>query len=308
MSYQNSINTRRGTANAIFHKFRTAIKPGRELHLFVEGYDDICLYDRLLSDLKGLFGSRWHTYICLGKNNMDRIVQLLRESAFSDRNVLFVRDSDFDRFLGTITADDNIFLTCGYSVENYVCTEYTISRFMRSTFGVDPNEVNIDASSARHVALVNDLFEWMSPVVGAALYAVRSGVQLDLNRLPVSDMYRLLYKGDPLPDTFPKADIDKCGILPEHFNVESLKLGKSFSQLDAMRWLRGKYLLECTSVFLFEERSFLHNEYRLGNISRFNKKNSSDYSAPATFERLCAVAPGTDELRLALSKGLGVAA
>lgn len=304
MSFQETMDRRRSGANAIFHRFRTAIKPGDDLHIFVEGYDDVCLYDKLLSDLKGLFGVHWHTHICLGKKNMDRIVQLLNESAFKDRNVRFIRDSDFDRFLGNITSNDSLFLTCGYSVENYVCTSDVLQRFFRSNFGVDPLEVDVAARVQTHLDRVARMFDWLSPTIGAAIFAVREGIQLDLNRLPVSDIYKILQAGEALPAGFEEEDLHRAGILQEYFNAESAAQGTAFAQQDAMAWLRGKYLLECTSEFLIEERQQLASDYRAGRISRFNRRSSQDNSPAAVFERLCATAPGSTELRRFLQRGL----
>jgi hypothetical protein len=306
MSFSEMLNERRGGANAIFHKFRTSVKEGNELHLFVEGYDDTLFYERLLADLRGLFGQEWNTYNCLGKGNMDRVHQLFRDSAFTQRNVLFLRDSDFDRFLGIRTPSEKMFLTCGYSVENYVCTRESITRFIRAGFGVDAAEVDIPALVASHSGRVEQLFGWMASVIGAALYAVRAGRQLDLNKLGIAAYYTRL-AADDLPQEMEAETWEKAGIQPGDFSAESAELGHQFVQQDAMRWLRGKYLLECTSVFLAELRATLATRYREGEITRF-RRATGDISPSALFERLCPFASGSPELREALSRGVEVAA
>src|SRR4051812_32722033 len=110
MSFSELISKKRESANAIFHKFRTAVRDDNELHIFMEGYEDILYYERLLSELKGLFGRDWNSYNCLGKRNMDHVAKLFMESAFTDSNVIFLRDSDFDRFLGVIAPTKTVFL------------------------------------------------------------------------------------------------------------------------------------------------------------------------------------------------------
>ena len=307
LSFSEEISRRRDGANAIFHKFRTSVRDDRHLHVFMEGYEDILYYERLLREIKGLFGVSWNTYNCLGKKNMDRVTQLLRESAYADHNVLFLRDSDFDKFLGVITPSEQLFLTCGYSVENYVCTEGSIAEFIRVAFGVDAQEVNSGAYAKGHSERVKRLFEWMAPTIGAALVAVRNGRQLDLNRIDVRAYYKLLLDGEGLPESIPAEVLAQAGIEEADFNGASLELGRAFVQQDAMRWLRGKYLIECTGLFLAHVREELAGMYRRREITRF-RRAGADFAPAVLFERLCPFAHGTPELRGTLAKGLGVAA
>jgi hypothetical protein len=307
MSFRDGLDKRRESSTAVFHRFRTGVKDRTTLHLFVEGYEDITFYSRAIADMKGLFGVESVVHMCFGKKHMDEVLEMFEQSPFRKHNVLFIRDSDFDRFLGRLPESDHLFVTCGYSVENYVCTESALERFIRTTFGVDPAEVDIPSSCSRHVARVEALFEWLAPFLGACIAAVGAGRQLDLNRFDIRPYYKALMKGGALPECLPEAEWLRCGLTAEDFTEASAELGRSYTAQDAMSWLRGKYLLECTATFLKAYQEELYAKHRRREISRFNRKAHPDFSSGAVFERLTSCATINVPLRTVLQKGLRVA-
>lgn len=300
MSFKEKIDARRQTATAVFHRFRTAARLDGSLHLFVEGYDDWSFYGRLLGDLSASIP--WRMHVCFGKKNMDRVVQLYRSSPFTKHNVLFIRDSDFDRFLGIVPIDDDVFVTCGYSVENYVCNSASLTSFISRVFGVDPYEVDIVAKVDRHFQLVSEVFAWMTEFIGAVLVAIRAGQQLDLDSVDVIATYKAAYEGRPLAPCVPPDQLERCRLDSAHFGAESMLLGRSFTQQEAEWWLRGKYLMLCTCEFLRFQHEELRARHRRKEISQFNRRSSPDFSAPAVFERLSGFTNGTEVLRLALKR------
>jgi len=304
MSFHEEIEARSRTAVAIFHKFRTGTKTWDLLNVFVEGYDDVSFYDHALTILTKQDAPTWSFHISYGKGNLDRILDLLLASDYKDKKVVFIRDSDFDLFLSKTSTTDRRFLTCGYSVENYVCTEKAVERFIRAMFGIDPLEVDPAHLAKLHSRNVRALFDWLSPLIGAAMFAVKCGSKLDLDQINVGKLYRALLKGQALPTEIPENLWKTCGILCEHFNDESRQLGLDFARQEAMLWLRGKYILECTSTFLSVQNEILRDAEKSGKITQFNKKSSPDLSPHAVFERLCGFAALTDNFKVFFQRWL----
>ncbi|MFC0409701.1 DUF4435 domain-containing protein [Roseomonas elaeocarpi] len=296
-AFKKEIKQRRETPVAIFHKFRTGAKDLSAVHVFVEGYEDSIFYDRILSSVDNNGTSNWKFHICFGKFNMDEIIKLFYSSKFSSSNSLFIRDSDFDAFLRNLPAGDKVFITCGYSVENYVCDTDTIVKFMRTSFGLDATEVDIAAEAAIHAKNIDTLFKWLSPVIGAILEAIQERLKLDLNQVNLEQYYKILYSGNRLPARIPKALWKNVGLEERHFNDESLARGSTFSSSDALAWLRGKYVLECTSIFLSLKFAEYYEKHKARSITRFHRKANSDFSANSVFERLSACSVGSTKLR-----------
>lgn len=300
MSFQADIDARKSGPVATFHKFRTGLRSSADLHLFVEGYDDICFYESVLSEINTETKGRWRIYAALGKKNMAVIVDLFYRSTLHGHNVLFLRDSDFDRFLGQIENTRHVFLTCGYAIENYVCTAESITSYIRSAFGVDSEEVNIRECVEQHEQRVTRLFTWMSPVIGACLFAIKNGRNIDLDAVNITPFYQTLYAQEELPEKLPPEILLSVGLIEDDFNETSNALGTQFTAQNSIQWLRGKFLLQCTGFFLKSFREEHRIKFKNRQISRFNRRSSEDFQLPSVFERLCGFARGTPDLRRAL--------
>jgi hypothetical protein len=275
----------------------------------VEGYDDTVLYGRFLHDQMHGTTVRLslRDYICFGKHNLDLVVEMYQNAGVKHRNVIFIRDSDFDRFLNKLPEAARLFYTCGYSVENYVCTEEALTRLLVTTFGIDVTEVNVSERVGLHVARIEQLFTWLTPFFGACLAAIRDGRQLDLNKYSIVTQYQRLARGEALGEFVATAEVEGCGLRPDDFTEENGKLGSSYTSQSALWWLRGKYLLQCTAVFLRAEAEELHGMHKQGRIVRFNRKASKEFSVNTTFERLASVARPSGPISEAFQKLLAAA-
>ncbi|MBC6980453.1 DUF4435 domain-containing protein [Caulobacter sp. 17J80-11] len=284
---------------AIFHRFRLAAeRHDCDVHVFLEGYDDVTFYGKTIDSAAAKMQKRWVDYICFGKRNLDEVERLYSASDLRNKKVLFIRDSDFDAFLGYAPIKDYVFLTDGYSVENYVCTVDTIKTFVTRNFGIDTSEIAVDDIGNEFKERVRLLFTWLKPLLGAALAAVSSGRQLDLDKLDVSTPFKAALRGEDLPEAFDPAQLLAIGLRDSDFSIESTTLAERFSNNDDARWLRGKYLLTAASIFLEHIGSRLLTAHKEGKIHRFNRRANTNYQPSMIFERLCAYAdqpPGLEE-------------
>src|ERR1700722_2120097 len=122
------LSGKRKSPSAIFHKFRVDSSIHSRRHIFVESYEDIGYYGRNAGKINGL-SPKFH--LCFGKKNLDNVASLYWKSDIKEAIVLFIRDSDFDVFLGSAPRGKDFFLTCGYAVENYVCSEEALEAYLR---------------------------------------------------------------------------------------------------------------------------------------------------------------------------------
>ena len=292
MSFEDFLEERKRSAIAVFHRFRLERDTHRQLNLFVEGFADSTYYQHVLDKLD--INDR-RVRITYGKRNMDRIIEWFYAEGYEDTRSIFLRDSDFDAFLASAPVGDHVFLTCGYSVENYVCSSPSLEKFYRQVFCVAP-EFPVSDAVEEFLTASERLFRWLTPLIGAILYAIRAGRTLDLDKLDTKDFFKTALSGADMPE-FRTADFGDLGLAAEDFNDEAEDLGERFCSQDAMLWLRGHQTLIHCSLFLARAHETLREQAKREHGFQMNRRISPDFSPPAVFERLASLAVGTDRLR-----------
>jgi hypothetical protein len=119
--------------SAAFHEFRIVYDQLRnDVHVFYEGDDDRLFYSPYV---RGRLGQRvLHAYVCDGKSAVIEARRQMLAAGYSPEHCLFFVDRDYDDLFGTqVPLHDEIFLTEGYSVENYVVTAESV-RLLLSDF------------------------------------------------------------------------------------------------------------------------------------------------------------------------------
>lgn len=296
MSFADDLLERRKSPVALFHRFRTSTNKSNTINLFVEGYHDNLYYTSVYSrsDVSEFFQMK--TYITLGKKNLDKVYDLYVRSDIKYRVVGFVRDSDFDFFLGNIKPTQSLFLTCGFSVENYVCSNRALTGFYRSVFGVDPDEVDIESRCASHFLTVDRLFESMAAFFGATMRVSSQQRPVDMDKFDVVSAYNKIREAKQIIELKPN-DFKDCLLGDDDFDSEALSVGGKFVSQKSDQWLRGKYLLICTCEFLKTEYETLKIMYHNKEITQFNRASSVDFSKNSVFERMAGGAIPTQHLR-----------
>jgi len=301
VSFKDTLAGKRKSPVAIFHKFRTDSSIYSKRHVFVEGYEDITFYSRHVP--RATEGpTKFH--ICFGKKNLDKVADLYWGSDIETALVSFIRDSDFDAFLGNAPAGRDLFLTCGYAVENYIFSRDAIREYLRAVFCLDEMEVNFDPEVAEYVDFVERFHAWLSPIYGAAMFAAVDGRNIDLNQLDTERHVKTLLAGNPLPEPQSLEEIQNIGLVSTDFNADSAELGARFSALSALQWMRGKYLMTAASVFLRCKEDVYRERHKSGAISQFNRKAASNMSDTAVLDRLMGIAHPSSRLSEFLREGV----
>ena len=228
-TFEQVLEKRKTTAVAIFHRFRLEVATGLDKVLFVEGFDDKIFYSFFLP-----LGNATadHIRLSFGKGNMDRIVSMYYANNMQDRcRAIFIRDSDFDDFLGTLPTGPAFEFTAGYSVENYVFTEASLKRFVKERLAVIDVEYNIDGCLKRYRDCATTLFKYLATLFGPAIDAMTCGSKLEFDAFDIRELAKTFLSGRKLPP-IDEPTLNKCQIDKKHIHEESLKVGEIFTQKD----------------------------------------------------------------------------
>jgi hypothetical protein len=302
MSFKERLNEKRQTPIAIFHKFRTDNLVGTLRHVFVEGYEDQRFYAHHLN-YPGGDEVRYH--VCFGKKNLDDVAVLYWASNIRDTLALFIRDSDFDVFLSRAPSGKSLFLTCGYAVENYVCSAQALEAYLRTDFCLDESEFDIAQAVKDYVGIAQQFHQWLAPLYGAVFVAIAAGRKVDMNQLKVGDHFAVLLKGQDLPDPSKLPELLSMGLEESDFNLTSLQQGEEFGALPALLWMRGKFLLTVLTSYLRSKEADLLGQQKAGSLTRFNRRAVANLNERTLFDRLIGLARATPRLADCLRAGPG---
>ncbi|MBY6042398.1 DUF4435 domain-containing protein [Phaeobacter italicus] len=267
---------------AIYHKFRTSSLRSDCCYIFVEGYEDKEFYPQKFLDA----GGKAHTTVCFGKKNLDKVFEEFKNSPVERVKVGFIRDSDFDFFLGKISEAEEFFITCGYAVENYVCSEESLSRYIIERMGVDENEVDHTHSLATYRELVDDLNNWLIPVYARVFQAISECREIDLDKLNIQNYAKMHLRGNGLPDINTIDDLKKMGF-DEGIPVEKyFESANEYSKKESFLALRGKYLLAVATEFLKFLSEELLAKHKAKEIINFNRAVCSQINCERVFADL----------------------
>lgn len=284
-SFADLLDTRKRTAVAVFHRFWMEVGQGLQRALFVEGYEDKVFYSTFLP--VGELSSEM-IRLSYGKKNLDKIVEQFYAQGLDERcDVYFIRDADFDEFLGNLPSGDRVRILDRYSVENFVFTADNFRRLLMERFGVEPDEYNVACTVARYERCVQEIFLHIAPLIGAALLAVQEGFSINFDALDVRKLASSYFRDGNL-EKIEDATYERCKI-PAQFRTDvAVELGSEFVRRDALLWLRGHYLADIGSVFA----QFVHDELKAlkaeKEIRGLNPRLSVDFSPQALFERMCS--------------------
>jgi hypothetical protein len=299
MGFSDQLLERSRSPSAIFHRYRVDPSISERPHIFVEGYDDLLFYGLIA---RHTLGDRAKFHLCYGKRNLDKIYALFKESEFDHVGTLFLRDSDFDLYLGKVAATRHLFLTAGYAVENYVCCPQAISSLIVVSFGLDQSEFNADVEVKQFQQHLEEIFAWLEPIHGAIFKAIHESRILDLDQLRFDEYFGMILTGRSLPDPKSLAELSHIGLDDNDFSQDSLALAEKFNQQHCFQWLGGKYLITALSVFLKHLEPRLRALHKSKIIRQFNKRVHPDFSPNILFERIIGHVKPDNSLMDALKK------
>ncbi|WP_305095681.1 hypothetical protein [Croceibacterium aestuarii] len=284
-SFAELLDKRKRTAIAIFHRFRLEVAAGLDHVLFVEGFEDLAFYSRFLP--LGSFRPE-AVRMTFGKRNMDRIVGLYYAEGLDSRcEARFIRDADFDEFLGNLPAGERVVILDRYSVENFIFTPSNFEMLLAARFGISADEYDIPACITRYENGVRQIFQHLAPLFGASFAAIENGHSLDFNSLDVRNIASVFFATGDLSELTDE-DYTRCRIPLEFRTEESAQRGRSFVEREPFLWLRGHYLALICSAYVQRTHDTLCAKRTAGEIHTLNPNLSTDFSAAALAERMGA--------------------
>ncbi|MBZ4690275.1 MAG: hypothetical protein JG765_1526 [Cereibacter sp.] len=290
---------------AVYQKFRVLVRSGGVLYLFVEGYDDKLFY----SAICGWRGVEVQIFVTYGKKNLDKIYEIHEKAGeVPSSGPRFIRDRDFDEFLGLASSKDNLFLTCGYSVENYVCSEASFRKALEYRFGLDPYEVDLASDVALYSHAVEAINRWLLPVYAHALDCALAGLPVDLNKLNIEEYVKIVLAGKPLPPVLQLDELVKAGLPSATPSQESIGRAEAYLVGDHRLTIRGKYLLIVASEVMKAITSKYMLLHKGGKIQSFNRTACGPINPSSLFSALVVHADAPGRLLDALTPPTSVAA
>lgn len=128
-------------------------------YVFIEGYDQD--YYRSRVDFASRSAAPTVYVKCGGKKNVIEMWRKLNGNhTYSTFRKLYFVDKDYDDNSG-ISSD--IFVTCGYSVENYYCSESFIRKFLRDVCHLDETTEKV-----RYEGVMGDFKAWRTEFINSA--------------------------------------------------------------------------------------------------------------------------------------------
>lgn len=264
MSYLSKLRDRRKTPGAVWHKLRTSISTEKfEFYAAFEGEEDEEFYSHFI--YKRYPGLRFRPLICEGKGGVLALRSEVIRMYGSARNVIFFVDSDHDKFVGVNNDGENTFITCGYSIENYILDESVIIEGVLKYFQfnrADPliNEVR------RCLKIDVDVFQKRTFSVMIYAVALREmDISPDLDAITLRDLFAVV-DGELQQSHVDCADLLRKAGVSEISTVEYRMTWRRLRYSDWNCVVRGKL----TAQFVL---NFCRNlQKRLSRKSKINGK------------------------------------
>ncbi|MFT6071730.1 MAG: hypothetical protein ACJARD_001035 [Alphaproteobacteria bacterium] len=239
--------------------------------VFYEGDDDPSFYRnkiRCKTEYK-----EYHQFICNGKQP---VLTLLKELTFKEcLTGLFFIDKDFDDYLGIAhPRADNLFVTCGYSMENYLVTKDVIKCLLNDyTYkNTDQNHHNI---IDKFTKAYQDFLNFIKPIMAQVIMHRRSG-----NEFSFSDIEAYFKKCFCITDDL---DFQKLDDAYEKNLLEQIKILNNppidLPDTDSDKWIRGKFAL----LFLYKFCQKLETKLKVKNPTTQKPRSDNGDGSMAHF-------------------------
>lgn len=258
----------------VYHEFlATYDKTEKSVYAFVEGRDDIAFYRGFIEQT---IPDDWTVKLwCAG--NKDKVIHLhsnIDWKRFPKTRIVFFVDRDLADFTKEmLPKDDNVYVTDGYSIENYIVTRPTCERVLievcnLSELSNDEKEKILDLFDEQLIRFKESLI----PVMAWIIHWKRSGQKPCLDDIVMKHLFnvvdgKLQIKKKPKNFSSIEKYIHKQCNISYKPNEKVSTVISEFVRADGLkRFIRGKYIL----WFLVEFSLSIHKAISKYS-SRFSK-------------------------------------
>jgi hypothetical protein len=196
MSFTDLLRNARSSRISVFHKFLTHYDPNSDrIFAFVEGDADEAFYraqiQRYVPDQRKIY-----LYNCEGKKGVcDVYADVIKRYPKCER-VLFFFDKDVDDIVSAPwPADPRIFVTECYSIENYVVSRESITRYFKDFVKIRRVDVDLDKVLAHFDEGLRTFHGLMLPVMAWIVVMKRAGSRVHLHDLDPGELFAVTDEG-----------------------------------------------------------------------------------------------------------------
>ncbi len=181
MSFTDLLRNARSSRGTVVHKFLTNYDPNSDrLFAFVEGDADEVFYraqiQKYVPDQRQIY-----LYNCEGKQGVCNAYEDIVGRYPKCERVLFFLDKDLDDLVSARwPADPRIFTTECYSIENYVVSMESLSRYFKDFVKIRRVEIDLDTVLVHFDDGLNTFHRLMLPVMAWIVVVRRSGARVNL--------------------------------------------------------------------------------------------------------------------------------
>jgi hypothetical protein len=196
MSFTDLLRNARSSRGSVVHKFLTHYDPNSErVFAFVEGDADEVFYraqiQKYVPDQRLIY-----LYNCEGKSGVYNAYEdIIRRYPKCER-VLFFLDKDVDDIVGVQwPSDPRIFTTEFYSVENYIISRNSLSRYFKDFVKIRRVDVDLDDVLVHFDAGLKSFHRLMLPVMAWIVITKRAGSRVHLHDVDPGQLFRVTDDG-----------------------------------------------------------------------------------------------------------------
>jgi hypothetical protein len=196
MSFTDLLRNARSSRASVVHKFLTNYDPSSSrVFAFVEGDADEVFYraqiQKYVSDQRQIF-----LYNCEGKSGVCNAFEDIIKRYPKCERVLFFLDKDVDDIVGAPwPSDPRIFNTECYSIENYIVSRDSLSRYFKDFVRVRRVEVDLDSVLMHFNDGLETFHRLMLPVMAWIVIAKRAGSRVHLQDIDPGALFRVTDEG-----------------------------------------------------------------------------------------------------------------
>lgn len=230
-----------------YHEFLGQFKKGEKVvYGFVEGNDDPIFY---LGYIESMLPDDWEIklFSAGGKENVLAIHKIIDWRRFKKKQICFFIDRDLSEMIPEkVKCDSNIYITSGYSIENYIVKSQTCARILNEVYGFDvAPEGEIKKIKKLFDQELNNFCQLMIPLMAVILRWRRHGEKANLNNVVMKSIFTL-NKGIVSEKNKSKSLSllhTQCGVTMRNDQDYSSEQSEFKVSSKYRKYTRGKYLL-----------------------------------------------------------------
>jgi hypothetical protein len=222
-----------------YHSIKSKINilPHDIINIYLyEGTDDILFYNH---HIRQKHGNKINALKCHGKEN---VLKLQKDYDFKHRKPLFFIDKDFDDYLGkTYPQNDNLFVTQGYSFENYLVTSIALSILLQDIADLSLHDSKAKNYLEKYEHAYHTFINAMKSLMELAVNCHKNKKAINLNNIDYKNFCSFFTLSHDLEVFFNENYLDEFKRLTQSETAINTLI--IFDIFEHNKWLRGKYAI-----------------------------------------------------------------